>query len=782
MKWRILIFCFVLTILNFCSCSIEKTLPEGTYLYRGAKVKIIKPAQEINSKKLAFKSDETIQRPIPNKKKLGILWKLHIYNLFQTKKKKGFASWMQKKLGEPPVIYDDLIQSKTEELLKNKAFNEGFFHAKVSSETKIKKRKLKVLYTLEVNNPYTLQSIENNVSHPFVKEQIEKDRDNSILKVNSSYQLDKLKQERVRILLALKENGYYYFLEEDLKFRADSSINDRKINLELLLKDDVDSSHLVPQSINKITIYIGNEEKKDTTFYDDIRVLQNDRRIKPQFLRNAISFKAGQKYSITDHKKTIERLTFLQIYKFINIEFIPESNSDTLLNVSITLTPFNRHKVEGALGISLKSQQYLGPEISLGYLNRNTFKGAEKVKFDIRGNYNYPFSANDPSLIEHGISLSLSKPGLVIPFKKNTWTKKLTARTNARFGWEGERINIPLKNLRDILIENELPILIEKLDADSTYSPFIALNVFDFKLEYQWHKKKNIRHQFTPIAFKFQTPKYQEEELRSMLLYLVPQEESTQDDVLLNLEKMLTLKPSYIFSLNSKDENKPLRFSYRNKLAVSVNRLLGGRGFIPREYIESQFFQIEQDFKLYSRFSKKSTLAYHLAFNVSVPFKNQIVLPFTDLYYIGGPNSVRAFAPRTVGPGITPPSQSAFTILGTGDILLESSIEWRHKLTSLFEVGFFLDAGNVWLFGGGTQNNNLAVFRFNDFYKQLAVGTGFGLRFDFSILLIRLDLSIPLVKPWLPEGERWVTKRIALGSSTWRKENLAFNFAFGYPF
>ena len=172
-----------------------------------------------------------------------------------------------------------------------------------------------------------------------------------------------------------------------------------------------------------------------------------------------------------------------------------------------------------------------------------------------------------------------------------------------------------------------------------------------------------------------------------------------------------------------------------------------------------------------------SQQAYHLhsSSKFSFPLRNEVLLPFFDLYSVGGPNSIRAFQPRRVGPGSVEPSDQTFFFTGTGDILLEGSLEWRPKINSLVELGFFVDAGNVWLFNGGLRNNDATTFRLDSFYKQLALGAGFGLRFDLEVLLLRLDLGFPMTQPWLPEGQRWVGNKVQFNDAV-------FNLAFGYSF
>ncbi|HYD92101.1 MAG TPA: BamA/TamA family outer membrane protein, partial [Flavobacterium sp.] len=196
----------------------------------------------------------------------------------------------------------------------------------------------------------------------------------------------------------------------------------------------------------------------------------------------------------------------------------------------------------------------------------------------------------------------------------------------------------------------------------------------------------------------------------------------------------------------------------------------------------SQFVKMEHDFRHYMRLGENSQLASRIIAGVGLPYGNSSELPFIRQFFIGGTNSIRAFRARSIGPGTFRPDVDQYDFLPdqSGDIKLEMNTEYRAKLFSVVHGALFVDAGNIWLWNDNEAKPG-AQFS-GDFLNELAVGTGAGLRIDLSFLVLRLDLAWPLRKPWRPEGDRWVVDEIDFGSKYWRKENLVFNLAIGYPF
>jgi outer membrane protein assembly factor BamA len=201
----------------------------------------------------------------------------------------------------------------------------------------------------------------------------------------------------------------------------------------------------------------------------------------------------------------------------------------------------------------------------------------------------------------------------------------------------------------------------------------------------------------------------------------------------------------------------------------------------------SQYLKAQTDLRYFIEFNPKTRLANRLLVGFGYPYGNSEQLPYIKQFFIGGNNSIRAFRSRSVGPGTyrAPNADSlSFFPDQSGDIKLEMNTELRYKFNKILEGAIFLDAGNIWLYNKDTStiNPRPGVQFSKDFMKELAVGTGIGLRLNLTILLLRLDLGMPLREPWLPAGHRWVIDQIDFGSKEWRKRNLVLNLAIGYPF
>jgi outer membrane protein insertion porin family len=244
-------------------------------------------------------------------------------------------------------------------------------------------------------------------------------------------------------------------------------------------------------------------------------------------------------------------------------------------------------------------------------------------------------------------------------------------------------------------------------------------------------------------------------------------------------------------------------FYFNGNVLVAGNTLSGFQKAFNRESGEifgspySQFVRGDVDFRYYLQFNLRSKLASRIVVGSGYAYGNSTTMPYIKQFSIGGSNSIRAFPARSIGPGTfdireqldAPPSDDNAVpvfIDQRGDLKLESNVEYRFDIIKSFKGAVFVDAGNIWLWDtaatGSSDTRVGGAFNGKTFLKELAVGTGFGVRLDFSFFVLRLDLAFPIRKPFLPEDERWVFDRINLGSSEWRKENLIFNIAIGYPF
>jgi len=258
------------------------------------------------------------------------------------------------------------------------------------------------------------------------------------------------------------------------------------------------------------------------------------------------------------------------------------------------------------------------------------------------------------------------------------------------------------------------------------------------------------------------------------------------------IEKQFIIGPNYTFTFTNTMEQQRKNTMYLRAgvdLSGNIIGLIKGANYKKGDVYNflnapiAQYIRTEADFRNYTKIGLKSEIAARAMVGFGYAYGNSRAMPYIKQFYVGGPNSLRAFRARTLGPGSYEPEQIGagnFVPDMTGDIKIELNAEYRRNLVSIVNAAAFIDAGNIWLLN---EDENKPGGKFSsNFLKEMAVGAGVGLRFDLSFLVLRTDLAIPLRIPYLPEGERWVIDKIDFGSKEWRKDNLVFNLAIGYPF
>ncbi len=789
---RILFYfsCLLLFTLQF-SCSTTKGLESGEYLYTGSRVEFDTSATKETIKTMGTRL-ETLFAPSPNRKILGLPMRLYWYNFFYTEKERGFGRSVQKLFGESPVLYDPETADKVNQLMENRLFNNGYFEPTVSIQLDTNKQKAVVEYQVRPGPQYTIRSFAYEISDTLMGQVISPYFNTALIRLGDPYRLDVLKAERERITLQLKKQGFFFFEPDYLSFSADTTLGNHEVDLRMHLKENAPESDLSVNYIDEIIVYtdyqIGRPLGTDSSFFNGLTLVYNKLDIRPSRLRDVIFFDLGERYNPQKHQNTLRRLTNLDYYKFVSMRFDRSPRADSLLSVKIFLTPKFLHAIEGSAGLALISDQYLGPELSLGYRNRNIFRGAEQFQVRAGGNFNFPLQEDAGNYFEQiQFETSLTRPGLGIPFVPSRALPSLIrANTRVQFGLNREKINLKLGNdqeFLDNLFFFGFDNLLNELEQDSTYAPSISVDKYELSYGYIWQRQPSIQSELFPLRISFQNVRYGNPDLKPLLQFIYSFEEN--DEFLLNLERMIVFQPDYIFQYDSR--RVALRrnnYYYRGRFSLAGNTILKDElTALDESELENLITQFENDFRFFYRPKLKHTIALRFIANVAYPFADKVIFPITDLYSVGGPNSIRAFYPRSLGPGdFDNTSQQQFSSLqGKGDIKIESSLEYRYRANSYVELALFADAGNIWRIDKKAEGDG-TVFGFDTFVDQIALGTGAGLRIDLSYLVFRLDLAFPLIKPWLPEGERWVGNQIKLGDPSWRKENLVLNLAFGYPF
>jgi outer membrane protein assembly factor BamA len=488
--------------------------------------------------------------------------------------------------------------------------------------------------------------------------------------------------------------------------------------------------------------------------HGDIYVIDPQNKFKPKIFDRALYFKKGDLYNRTNHNLTLNRLISLGVFKFVKNEFIVSDSLQHKFDTYYLLTPRELQSLRlEALGRT-NSANYAGSEVNLNWTHRNFFRGAEQFKASVYGAFDFQIGGpeNAKNIFRTGANAQLSIPRIVAPFRFNS-SSAFVPRTNISVGYE---------------FQNR--------------TEYYSLNTFTGSFGYNWKENARKEHDLKIFDITYVSPANITDAYREI---------SQNNDALARVVKpQLIFGPIYSYTYTNTMLQKPNTFYYKGTLDLAGNLT----GLITGANVEkdkarkifgvpfSQFAKIENDFRFYHKFNEKTSLATRAIAGVAYPYGNSEYIPFSRQFFSGGSNSVRAFRARTLGPGSFDPRtiKPGYYFDQSGDVKLELNAEYRANLYKFLNVALFADAGNVWLINDDPQRPGAKFSK--EFLSEIAVGAGFGLRLDFSILILRLDLAMPLRVPYYERGERWTFDKINFGDSSWRKDNLILNIAIGYPF
>ncbi|RTY99726.1 hypothetical protein EKM02_09360 [Flavobacterium sp. RSP49] len=747
------------------SCSNTRFLPEGELLYTGAEVTVEgKETSKKENKALKTALGEVV-RPKPNSSILGLRPKLYIYNLAGTpKKEKGWRYWLKTKVGEAPVLYSQVDLEYNKNVLQNFTENNGYFNTKTAADSTRHGKKATVEYLVKPAKQYKISAVKFPVDSAVISSAVRNTRLRSLLKKEEGYSLNTIKEERIRIDSRLKEKGFFYFNPDYLKVQVDSTVADHQVDLIVKIKEETPKLAETPYKINKIIVYpnysISSDSLKisiDTiTKYNDLTIIDPENLFKPRIFDRALYFKKEDLYNRSDHNLSLNRLVNLGTFKFVKNQFKVSDTLGNYLDAYYYLTPLPKKSLRMELLAKTNSANYTGTELNLNWSNRNAFRGAELLTISAFGGVEVQVSGqnNGFNVYRVGTEANLIWPRFISPFKLNP-SSGFVPKTKATLGYEFQ-------------------------NRTNLYS----LQTFKGSFGYLWKENERKEHLLNVTEITYASP----QNITNLYHEQIANNPSLEKVV----EKQLLFGPSYSYTYtNTLQTRKKNTFYYKASLDLvgNIAGLVSGANIRKGDTIKlfdvpfSQFIKIEQDFRHYLKLGKESLLASRIIAGAGFTYGNSNEMPFIKQFFIGGTNSLRAFRARSLGPGSfdgAAANTGTFLADQSGDLKLEFNTEYRTKIYGLVKGALFLDAGNIWLLN---ENPDKPGAKFSKkFLNELAVGVGAGLRFDFSFLILRTDLAFPLRKPYLPNGDRWVLDQISLGNSAWRKENLVFNLAIGYPF
>jgi outer membrane protein assembly factor BamA len=737
-----------------------------------------------------------VQNDIKPTEGLGI--NVAIYNIFNTKDGK-YRKTNIKPLGSPPPILDstlvEISRSQIEKFLKSK----GFFNAEVKSDIQVKKKKAKLTFTAKTGAPFMVNELTNDIEDETVKSLYLSNKGNfSRLRVGMQYDEDSLSYEREEIYKLLRQNGYYDFVRPYVKFSPDSNQNNNKVKVKLIIDNPIDSTdkHKV-YTIGETNIIIA---PSTDGFTDSItlnkRIFNRIRftDLSGKFRRNPITrydfIRPGEKYNIDNEQLTYDRLYELNIFKNVKIDYLKNKDTSGVVDPVILLTPQKRmsNRIEGEIPFNNAT---VGFTLSNTYINNNFLRGGEKFQFQVKGGLQSRFSNigsifSDVYQRDFSVSASLTVPRLMVPFR------------------------IPIMGKNGIPYTTFSSSYLYALQKDITIR-----RIFINSITYDWVETKSKMHSFTPLNFEYRFGSVLIDTINAGNAETVV---NNFFNLLLLDRKNVTLGMKYAYSLNADKllQNKSFIY-FRGNIDIAGNLLQGISSLTGKKHSAAngnegkilglpynQYVRPEVDIRWYKSLGAESQLVTRINGGIGHAYGNSLSIPYEKMFYAGGSSGVRAWQARTLGPGnynrATIPSQearaAAFGFDQIGQMRIEANLEYRFPLAHRFFGGklngaTFLDAGNIWNIGSGTQTGT--YFKFDKLGEQIALGTGLGFRYDVQFFVFRFDVGLKLKDPQFEGDEQWVIGKFINGGKTFkanyytthspdRYRFVQYNFGIGMPF
>ncbi len=747
------------------ACSIAKKLPQGTYLYKGATYTIVKDSGDKTKIAPLKKQLKKSTTPIPNKTIFGFPYRVWVwYFIGEPKKQKGFKYWLSVKFGEPPVLSTQISTKANAANFQYSLSNKGFFRTKASGDTIIKGDRVIAKYKIKLGFPYKIDTVKwlLDSASEIGRNVYQMDSKENYTKRNQQFNLADIKAERTRTDIYLKTKGYYYFNPDYIVAQIDSTIGNHRVNIFYRLKQDVPVAAVIPQSVQKITVFPNytllspppDTAKNGLISHDGIFIRDTTNSIKPSALARSITYRNDDLYNIKEHNKTLNRFINMGVYKFVKSRYIGDTDTILPRKISILyyLTPLPKKSLQAEVGSFSKSNSFTGAQANVAWKHRNAFKGAEQFAVKVYGAFE---SSNNDSLKENnnfrvGTEASLSFPRFLSPFKirESNYFPPLTKFT---IGYEWLR-------------------------RQGLYTK----NFFRFQYDFTWKESINREHSLAPVSISYN--------INSDLSKAFSDQINQYPALRISNTPELIVGSNYSFTFRGVNPNS-IDIFYVNSnldLAGNISGLFNGKTtpfsstFLGAYY--AQFAKADVDFRYSRKLGEEVYLVNRLILGIGFPYGNSAFLPFSRQFIIGGSGSLRGFLPRQLGPGrarANAVQQFYYPQVG-GDYKLEFNTELRFPIISKIKGAVFADAGNIWtrdtlLFGKDAQFSN-------KFMNDIAISAGIGFRVDLGLLIIRLDIAAPLRKPYLDRGKEWVIKAFDPFNSIWRKDNLVYNIAIGYPF
>lgn len=767
-----------LLLLIFTSCRSARFLNEDQALIDHVNIQGVKPELK-----------ESASLYVSNDIKANSRVNLFIYNLFNTKNGK-YKKRDLRNVGEAPHLLDSSLVDLSATQIKRFLFTKGFFDAKVQPEILVKNKRATINFNITEGSPYYMDKISYNfadtaVAHLYKQEVMPL----SVVKEGSKYDAVNLITEREKLYLAMRNHGYYDYIRQYMRVAVDSTSKNNRLKLEIQVDNPGDSTNHQAYKIDQVFVTIRNfgtvkkEAKKITDSISNIHFTDETRNFRLKPLKRYMYIKSGDYYNLSKENMAYDRLYEMNGFRSIKIHY-QKTDSNTLdAYYEMVPRPLMGNQIEGEFTLSSGMS---GFNIGNTFSHRNIFGGAELLEVKLRygilfdprlqGNISDKIFNND---VQIGVNLIV--PRLMTPFHTNH---------TAQYG----------------LAKTTFSSSLQIFNQDATYSNRYFINT----LNYSWHQSANKFHSFTPIVLEYRQGRLNENFAQNLidqgyLLY-----------VRSNNREYFGLGSQYSFTYNAKKLTKKENFNYfKGSIDLSGNILDlvskvikfdqnadGEKKVLGVPYL--QYAKTELDYRIYRNLGGNRQFVFRLNPGIAIPYgNNSTLMIFEKSFYGGGMNGMRAWQARTLGPGNYNRESvqedlrlNLRNLDQLGEIKIEGNAEYRFRILNSFlgakmNGATFIDFGNVWRLKENELNPG-GEFKADKFLKQIAIGTGFGLRFDSDYFIIRLDAGLKVKDPQFSGSDQWVLKHF-FDSKEFKDQYyqthkpdrynfIQYNFGIGLPF
>ena len=785
-------------VLLTAACSTTKLVPDDDKLFIGL-TKIDYQNYEKNDHFVATQEElEAALATAPNGALFGssyyrtpFPYGLWIWNYAQGSSGK-FKKWLNKSFGKAPVLMSQVNPALRASVAQSVLRKNGYLHGRVTYEEVPQKnpKKMKIGYTVNLDTLFSIDTM-SYVNFPAqMQALIDSTKKETSIKEGVPFSVSTLDAERSRLTQLFRNNGYFYYQSGYASYLADTFDVQNRAKLRLQLADSLPEEALRPWYIGNVTMQMRRsfrEELTDSTGRNFLKVRYNGKHspIRPGVILRNMKLRPRTAFSYDNYQESMQKINATGVFSSTDFQFTPRDRDtlDLLLNCTFD-KPYDFYIETNVINRTIGR---MGPEVRMGVTRRNAFRGGEKLDVNIHGSYEWQTSNTEENMssYQYGADASIEFPRIILPFysERNVMRRRREKARNRN-------------NLKPRFYST--PWTIAKISTDVVRRPnYYKMHIASGEWTYRWQSSESSSHEFSPITLKYQ---------------YMNSHTSTFEDIIvknpyiaISMEDYFIPKMRYTYSYTSpRNKLNPIRWELTLEESGNVTAFYDvvaqgnswnkeGKTLFKNVY--SQFVRMETDLTKTWTLDSKSQMVGHVNAGVIYSYGNTLEPPFSEAFYVGGANSIRAFSVRSLGPGAFPGFQDnkQFSyMMHNGDIKLVMNLEYRRRLFGSLYGALFLDAGNVW---SQKQKSDLLIdddddeqtvnalkalfdnttLKASTFLKQIATGTGVGLRYDLDFLVVRVDWGFGLHVPY-------DTGKSGYFNIPRFKDMHSLHLAIGYPF